>query len=228
MTLLWMINASLECGQHIADMEDERPPRFKFVNRAAIHKNKIRVDAEYHGDNEAERELLEFNSMPVPVFKIVDPTFGFDYFNGGLPCASLRLREVFNLTDDVIRYRDVDLDGSPPGLRALRYQVYHVAAYADPVDWTKTAGQALELPRPDGSTRKIWCLAPPDPAGPPQRVYWRDDFLPPAPLFRALGTPWTLAIEALADRVMRAGITDLAFYDITSDLAQTEIVMRQL
>jgi hypothetical protein len=37
-----------------------------------------------------------------------------------------------------------------------------------------------------------------------------------------------LATDALADRVMRAGITDLVFQDMTSDLAQTELVLRQL
>jgi hypothetical protein len=228
MTLLWVIAGSLESAQYFQGLEDEQPPRFKFVNRLAVYEYRRRVESAFHEYDDAEHERLWFNDMPMPIFRIADPAFRLDYFNTGLSCASLRLRHALGLTEAVIRYRDIDLDQSPPAVREQEYQAFHVLIVADPVDWSRTASVVLDVPRPDGSIRKQRYVAPPDPAGPPDRIYWRDDFKAPAPLFRAVGTPWTLATDSLADKVMRAGITDLAFLDITSDRAQTEIVFRQL
>lgn len=228
MTLFWLIGGSLESMPRLQDMENERPPRFEFANLRAVHEYGLRVDDAFDGDDDAERELLEFDGMPMPVFRIADPTFRLDYFDQGIRCVSLRLREAFGLASAVVRYRDVDLDGSPPALRAQQYQAFHVVAFADLIDWNRTAGQALDVPRPDGSIRKLWRLAPPNPVGSSRRIYWRDNFTPPAPLFRVAGTSWTVATDSLADRVMRAGITDLVLQDVTSDRAQTELVLRAL
>jgi len=228
MTLLWVIASSLESGQYVCDLEDEQPPRFEYVNRLALHEYWRQFESECREEDDARRELLEFNGMPVPVFMIADPAFSFDYFQPAkFSCASLRLRQALDLTDAVIRYRDIDFVQAPPAVRAQEYQAFHVVPFADLIDWSRTAGLSLEVPRPDGSIRKRWFMAPPNPVGPPNRAYWREDFTPPAPLFHAAGTPWTLATDALADKVMRAGITDLTFLDVTSDRAQTELVLRQ-
>lgn len=227
MTLLWLIGGALESMEYLFGLEDQRPPRFELANLLAVGHARRRVESECAGRDDAERALLEFEGMPMPVYRIADAAFKLDFFwHAGLQCASLRLRRALGLTDAVIRYRDVDIQSSP-AVRAQQYQVLHVVPLGDPIDWSKTAGQTLEVRRPDGSIRKRWFLAAPNPVGPPNRIYWRDDFTPPAPLFRAVGTPWTLATERLADRVMRAGITDLVFQDVTSDRAQTEIVLRR-
>jgi len=228
MTLLWVIGGSLESAQYLYGLEDERPPRFEFVNRLAVHEYRRRVESEFHEYDDAEHERLWFNDMPIPIFSIADPAFRLDYFNPGIPCASLRLRRALGLTDAVICYRDIDLDHSPPAVREHGYRAFHVLTFGDPIDWSRTAAMVLDVRRQDGSIRKQRFVAPPNPVGPPQRIYWRDDFKAPAPLFRAVGTPWTLATDPLADTVMRAGITDLVFQDVTSDRAQTEVVLRQL
>lgn len=228
MTLLWLIGGSLESSQYLYGLEDERPPRFEFVNRPAVYEYRRRVESEFHEHDDAEHERLRFNDMPMPIFRIADPAFRLDYFDTGVPCASLRLRRALGLTDAVIYYRDIALDQSPTAVREHEYQAFHVLNFADPIDWSRTAAVVLDVRRQDGSIRKQRYVAPPDPVGPPRRIYWRDDFKAPAPLFRAVGTPWTLATDPLADKVMRAGITDLVFQDVTSDRAQTEVVLRQL
>src|SRR5215813_9900041 len=227
MTLLWVVGGSLESAEYAYGLADERPPRFELVNQAAVYDYRRRVESEYPGHDGAEHERMWFNDMPMPIFRIADPAFRLDYFHMGIPCASLRLRRALGLTDTVIRYRDIDLDQSPPAVRERGYQAFHVLTVADPIDWSRTAAVVLDVRRPDGSIRKQRYVAPPNPVGPPQRIYWRDDFKAPAPLFRAVGTPWTLATDPLADQVMRAGITDLVFQDITSDRAQTGVVLRQ-
>jgi hypothetical protein len=228
-TLLWTAVGAVDSMQYFLRLWSElRPPQFEIVNETAIHEHKLRVHDEYGDHEDAERELVQFRGMPKPVFRFADPAFKLDYFDAGMPCASLQLRRVLGLTEAAISYRDIDLDGSPPEVHANEYQAFQLVNFADPVDWSKTSGEAIDVRCADGSVARQWRLIPPNPVGPPNRVYWRDDFVPPAPLFRATGTPWMLATDDIAEKVMRVGITDLAFLDITSDRAQTELVLRQL
>jgi hypothetical protein len=228
MTLLWSVTGAIDSMEYFLGLRNEKPPRFEIVNDIAIHEHKSRMFNEYRGREQSERELVQFRDMPKPVFRVGDPAFKLDYFDAGIHCASQRLRRALDLSDAVILYRDIDLDASPPAALANEYQAFQLVHFADPVDWSRTAGMAIDVRRADGSIGKEWRLGPPDLSGPPRRIYWRDDFVPPAPLFRANGTPWMLATDDLADKVMRAGITDLAFLDMISDRAQTEPVFRQL
>ena len=58
---------------------------------------------------------------------------------------------------------------------------------------------------------------------------WDPAFVAPAPLFRVPGISWSLATDALADRVMRAGISDVVFMDIENDGTRTAgIIYREL
>jgi hypothetical protein len=228
MTLLWSVTGAVDSMQYFLEIWNEEPPRFEIVNEIAIHEYKLRIHDEYGDHEDAERELVQFRGMPTPVFRCADPTFNLDYFDAGMHCASSRLRRALGLTEAAISYRDIDLDESPPAVRANEYQAFQLVTFADPIDWSRTPGVAVDVRRADGSFGKEWRLGPPNPSGPRQRIYWRGDFVPPAPLFRAIGTPWMLATDDLADKVMRAGITDLAFLDIISDRAQTELVFRRL
>src|SRR5262249_843747 len=153
-----------ESLQYFLDLEDAQPPRFEFVNEDALsqHWNRFLFGSEYDAYDEAERDLLEFDGMPQPVLRIADPAFRLDYFQKGrIRYASLRLRQALGLTRDVIRYRDIDLDRSPPAVCAQQYQAFHVVPFADPIDWSRTAGETIDLPRPDGSIRKQWSLVHP-------------------------------------------------------------------
>jgi hypothetical protein len=76
-------------------------------------------------------------------------------------CASSRLRRALGLTEAVISYRDIDLDGSPPAVLANGYQAFQLVNFADPVDWSRTPGMAVDVRRADGSIGKEWRLGPP-------------------------------------------------------------------
>jgi hypothetical protein len=228
MPTLWIAIPSLDGAQHLQDLKDAHPPGFEFVNQGEVHVFRMNLaEREYPHHGDAEVEPLAFNGMPTPSFRIADRQFALDYFNVGVTCASSRLRRVLGLGGDVVRYRDVDLGSSPLEVRARGYQVMQVVAFADPFDRDRTSGGTAEIVRPDGSTRREWRLAQPDPYGPPLHIHWRDDFVPPAPLFRVPGTPWTLATDALAAVVMKAGVTDVVFQDVVSDRSRQEIVLRQ-
>lgn len=228
MAIFWMIGSSLPSMQCLIELGEAKPSRFDFINNHSINVFRDKLLMEHRGEDEAERERLEFDGMPTPVFEIADPDFALDYFFSGIPCASAKLRQALDLSDDVIRYRDIDLDRSPPSVRARAYQTFHVAHFADAIDWERTPMQILELPRDDGTILKRRFVRPPHPAEPDSRIYWRKDFAPPAPLFHVVGTPWMMATDALADRVMRAGINDMTFQDIVSERGQSDYVLRQL
>ena len=212
MPVLWIAILSLDGAQRLQDLEDAHPPGFEFINRSEVHASRMDL-AEWqhaqHGD--AEVEPLAFNGVPAPSFRIADRRFALDYFDIGVTCASSRLRRVLNLGGDVARYRDVDLGGAPPEVRARGYQAMQIVPFANPFDREKTSGSLAETQQPGGSTRREWQLARPDPHGPPLHVHRRNDFIPPSPMFRVPGTPWTLATNALAKAVMDVGITDLVF-----------------
>jgi hypothetical protein len=139
---LWSVSASFESVQHFWDLEDEEPPRFEFVSRDALFQHWDRfLGSEYDAYGDDERELLEFDAMPTPVFRIADPAFRPDYLEKSrIQCASLRLRQALGLTEAVIRYRDVNLDQSPPTVHAQEYQAFQVVHFADLIDWNRTPG----------------------------------------------------------------------------------------
>jgi hypothetical protein len=226
MTSIWSIVPSFKCAKYQRALEDEEPPRFQLINRNAIFEVWCRFleGSEYEAYSEADLARMEFDAMPWPVFRIADPAFRLDYFQvGRLCCLSLRLREALGLSDDVIRYREIDLLDSPPAVHAQEYRAFEVVHHTDPIDWSRTPSEILEYQRADGSTSRRRVLA--HPLRRPH-TYWRENFTPPAPLFRALS--WLMATDELADRVMRAGITDVLFQDITSDSGQTKFVRRKL
>jgi hypothetical protein len=223
---IWNIIPSFECQHHQLALEEEEPPRFELVNRAAVLESGLArfvESGEYDAYADEERELMAFAGMVQPVFRIADPDFARDYFErGGLRCVSGRLRQVLGLTAQTIRYRDIDLDGSPPAVHAQAYQAFQVVPFADPIDWARTPCEILEYQRPDGSIRRQ--RVPAHPMLRP-RTFWREDFMAPAALFRTPVGIW--AVDELAARVMGAGITDVQFQDVTSERAQTEEVLRQ-
>ena len=159
MTVLWLIGGSLQSMQYLQDLEDARPPRFVFVNRSDVHRHRMRIESEYAHYSEAEREPLAFSGMPTPLFRVGDPAFPLDYFDAGVACASPRLRLA--LCGDNVRYRDVDITGSPPTVVARGYQAMDVMSFADPFDKDRTSGGMPTSPgrtAPSGANGGSPCL----------------------------------------------------------------------
>ena len=203
--LLWPMGPSLAVMQQTVRLETRRPPRLFVVNRDQL-------------SDEAARDPL------VPELVVDQPRFAPNFLWCGFQFASARLREVLALDADAIDYRPVDASGSTPAVQAADYRWFEARHSADPIDYVRTYGAEPERDA-DGSTSLAWQLSVCGPHAPARVMVWRDDFVPPAPLFRnANGV--LLATEALADRVMRAGLTDVVFQDVTSLEALERLVWR--
>jgi hypothetical protein len=148
---LWLISSSAE--EHFLDLEDEEPPRFEFVSRGAL--GSIGIAFSEANMTPAAMTSATFGSLiPChPVFRIIaDPAITPNYLQKGhIECVSLRLRQALGLIEAVIRYRDVNLDQSPPAVRAQEYQAFQAVHFADLIDWNGTPGQIVGYLRPGGS-----------------------------------------------------------------------------
>ncbi|WP_442679714.1 hypothetical protein ACSBM8_00465 [Sphingomonas sp. ASY06-1R] len=155
--------------------------------------------------------------MPVPVLRVEPKSFCYDYFALGLTMTSARLRDAMSLPPENVHYIDVDCSNCPEGVQAMTYKVLEIRAFANPLDRERTGpGTFIDVETPAGPTF-VWKRETSGPHAPTPRIAWREDFLAPAPLFQVPGTNWTLATEALAERVTRAGITDVMFLDVRNN-----------
>ena len=226
MPKLWLAGASAASLQATLDLQEASPPKFRWSNEGEARAARTRIAAEYHAHGTAEVEPLAFRAMPAPVFEITDPGFRFDYFECGMACASRRLRAVLDLPADAVDYREIEASRCSAEVRDMGYAAVQPLAFADPFDHDRTPGRTETAALADGRTMETWRPARPVP-GRESTIAWRADFVAPAPLFRVLGTSWTLATEALAKRAMDAGITDLVFQDVEGTKAPGEIAYRQ-
>lgn len=163
-----------------------------------------------------------FQTMPVghygnPVFpsgilkpKLFMPKRNFapDYLSyGGTNFVSRRLRDVMALPESDVQYIDIELlDGSPKAF-ANDYRWMNILACHPAIDLQQSIYETDEATRATtGETfRFIWSY---------NRMVIRDDIDPDAHLFRVAEDLTTvLASDALAERVMRAGCTGIAFED---------------
>lgn len=198
--LLWLMLPSLSSMERMHRLERRRPPRFAVVNQDAA-----------------------FAAMPTPVLHVAEPGFAPDVIWAGLHFASARLRDALNLGPDAVEYSDVDTTGSTAA-RAANYKVFRVVHGADPVDLARMYGHEPDR-ETDGSPTTAWLLSIAGPHATPTRMIWREGFVPPAPLFRDRDGR-LIATEALAERVTRAGVTDVVFQDLVSEAALHGLVFR--
>lgn len=202
---LWHMGPSLAVMRQASRLETRQPPQLFIANHDRL------------GDA-VEREAV------VPELVVRQPRFAPDLLWCRVRFASARLREVLALDEDAIRYRPVDASGSTPAARAADYRWFEARHSADPIDYPATYRVEPERDA-DGSISLAWKLSVSGPHAPPRAMVWLEDFVPPAPLFRdADGV--LLATEVLADRVMRAGLTDVAFQDVSSPEALERLVFR--
>lgn len=196
----WRMTATVPCMERLFALEEEYPPRFSFINRSACS----------GGQDEA-----------IPRILLSEPGFAPDLIFSGLLFASLRLREIMCLPEETVSYGPVATEGADAALKA-DYKIINLLTAADPIDEYRSEGEYADY----GSMRE-WLRDGGGPDNPAGLIFWKDDFTPPAPVFRCDVLHIPLATEELADRVMRAGL-DVAFVDQTGQTSRTEMVLRSV
>ena len=221
---LWLMLPSIAIMQQTDKLQRRRPPRFVLVNDDAIHAAENAATGRMPALSHQDWDERHFAAGPTPHLVITHGQFAPDYLWSGIHLASARLRAAFDLGPAAIEYRDVDTAGSTAQVRAADYKVFRVVQRADPVDLRRMHGH-----EPDrdvhGDPTTAWTTSITGPHAPSRPTVWRDGFVPPAPLFRD-GHGRFIATDALADRVMRAGISDVMFQDVTSEASLHALTLR--
>ena len=161
-----------------------------------------------------------------PVLAIDDDTFSLDLFEDGTTFVSRRLAEAMALPADVAELGEVDDGDCGPAVRRMSYRTLRLLARGDALDHAVSDGRMVDRVDGDGTARKEWVLAAPEPNRPAPRARWRTGFEPPAELFLVSGTSWRAAADALAARVMDIGATGVDFVDPLASAATGDLVTR--
>lgn len=165
--------------------------------------------------------------MP-PLTLIASPDMiACDLLGLGFQFASARLREVLQAPADDVAFLPVNDDACPAHIRQADYRLMHVSLHASPIDMDRTQGRIVDAPLPDGSVAKRWLPKGGGPSG-AARLYAREGFAPPGPIFAVPVVRWILVEDAVADRVMRAGLTGVIFVDMFAAARPGELVRRTL
>jgi hypothetical protein len=235
----WRLANSLDSGEYTLSLEMAKPAKLFIENRDEIHRHFDAVDRGCaEGTDYAVRNSLYHQGMPTPKLVVTDKKFQSNFFHMGLYYISTKLRKVIDLPSDTVRYLDIDTTACPKEVQAMDYEVMNLLCAGNPRYMEKPSdyaskvpketlehfGKWLDLPQKDGSVKREWLLSGPHAL--PIIIGFKEDFTPPAPLFLSEGG--LIASDELAERVLRSGITDVAFYDITNDGTQTDLRWKTL
>lgn len=162
----------------------------------------------------------------VPRLGIADGSFRLDFFEDGLTFVSARLLDALALPAGSADVGEVDMAACAPTVRDLDYRTLSLRIRVDALDHDESDGDVVEWVDGDGTARREWMLAAPQPNRPSPRARWRRDLQLTADLFLVEGTSWRAATDALAARVTAMGATGLAFVDPVASAATGDLVVR--
>lgn len=155
---------------------------------------------------------------PTIELELTEPGFAPDLFIYETTFISADLRETLGLHPDDAQWFPVDARWSTPEVQAKGYHMMHPTRVADPLDRKRSEGTWLDLVNVEGEAYRFWQAQAPGGEARPARLVWRDDFVPPAPLFMADMLD-VFVTDDLAERVRRAGLSGVAFVDASNDAA---------
>ncbi len=211
----------------IERLEDSKPPAFVWDNLSDFHRALNSVLEPYSDHEFWEIPSLAFSRIPAPRLKVTDPSFQIDYFSKSVHrFASERLQRTLDVGPQV-RFRPIDDSLCPKEVKAQKYAMFDVVCFGNPFDSTRMTGVERNVRQVDGSMHHEWVVDWEHLTRSPD-VFFRSDFVAPAPIFRAVGTTWIFVTDALADQVMRAGIQDVTFTDISGPSAPGVLRSRSL
>ena len=229
---LWLVTVPasvIPFLSYMMDADGAGYSRLDLVNQSQAHDHLMQVARDMADHETWQIDTMAFRTGPEDVLRIDDPSFALDHFFLRDGYASARLRKAFALDPDEIAYRPVDTTHCFEAARARDYQAFLPLKVANPFDPARMPGHVRPVRQEDGSVRDTWMLDQliPQPGKPVAPVWFRPDFVPPAPLFRPMGIPpWTLATEAFAARITQAGVTGIAFQEIEGPEAARKTIYR--
>ena len=147
--------------------------------------------------------------FPRPFFSLPRKRFAPDFFEfGSYWLASRRLRDVLALPEHVVQYWPVELLAGTVEAEAQDYHWIRVLLAQYAMDWARSTYKMGTIRNYVTGRRILWSRGI-------TRFVVRPDLRPTAELFRAVEV-WghgALVTDALAERVLRAGCTGVAFQD---------------
>ena len=204
----WGFGASLAAAERTHAYDAQGRPIVDIVNATERRgAEKLNVECLAHWlDPTAEVEHWDQRAEPARLL-IRDPEFAPDYmFTHGVELASERLREAMALGPQTVHWRPVALAAPSPAVMRQDYRQMHLRRMLDIVDGARTAFDTHEMRCGQSPGRMLELKLA-------KSIYWREDFDSAHALFRARHTNLSVASDALATRVLEAGIRDVAFLD---------------
>jgi hypothetical protein len=222
--LIWRLMEEEKSLNYIIKLCNKKPPAINLENSEEVSQYYDASQLKY-GNDGGISDTHFFSTMPIPKLLITDTTFSANLFSIGFLYVSAKLRTVMNLPTDSVEYKDVDLSECAPAVQDIDYKVMNLLKSGDPCDYEKSSCLWVDELQADGTVKQVPRLIGGGPNEPPPKIVLLECFTAPAPLFMAKGI---MATDELAERVLRAGITDVAFYDITNDGTQTDLRWKKL
>jgi hypothetical protein len=224
-TQYWAIAPSQDSLSHFLALTTARPPLLLVLNDSAP------VPEEAGETDEFTRNFstAHFENV-LPALKIADPAFAANWFQLGDIYISELLRAAMDLSGAEARYWPVDTSQSPPEIQALGYQRLQVLQSASLLDTDKSTGFWQEAPGGvktwmPGDKDEMLGLKPRDFKRMPVVTYL-EDFEPPASIFYCPLLHQVMVTDALAARVIDAGIEDLIFINNENDGTEMALKLR--
>lgn len=221
---LWWMIPTIASQERVDKLATRKKPQVGFVNDDELHEFR-------HGSPgtlpEARPDGIflpveNWSAMPTPRLFVRTSDFQPNYFWLGLKLVSDHLARTVALGPEQVQYIEADCSECPTSVQDMGYKAINVLACANPIDRERSGpGRFVDIETPGGPTY-AYVSNRQSPFDPVDRIYWREDFVPPAPLFCVPNSGWLLATEELAERVTRAGIDDVAFLDVTNDGTRTD------
>jgi hypothetical protein len=217
----WLIGQSSEGMERLHELEDRIPPAVivKYDREASHRESQDRWDRRIANIAGVLGPKDPAQWVPMTL-TILEESFCPEFFVRSAWFVSARLREVMDLPDHVAQYLPVDSSGCHEKAREQNYMVMDPFAVQNAIDTERSVIDYGDYPEDDGTiTKQVLGV---------KNFVWRECFVSEVPIFRDPHDNRFFATDAFAEKVLRAGITDMKFQDVTSERAKKELVIKTL
>lgn len=214
----WHMHGSAKLDDYMLRLSRAKPARFQIRNKDEVL-DAFAAEQAFFGEGPVEIRALSV--CPVPVLEVTADDFHPSIVLLGPDFYSRALRDALDLQPDQIQYLQVDATRCVKPFQAQDYRLAHVLAVGDVLDLPASGyefGPGLDW---NGNLTEAWRprQLPPTPLEPiryaPLTFTFREDATAPSPLFISRWSGHLMVTDALAQKVLDAGLDDVQFQDIT-------------